>query len=446
MRRLLSMIMVISLVLSTVTVAFAATTQGMKNVAYEAPQETAIKKLVTVYVNDKPVQFEVYQINNNKYYKIRDVAKAINGSENQFDVIWNHYKNAVELLTGKPYTEVGGELQVTNSPEIGQVDYINYHPMYVDGEELPFSRLTYINGNGYIGLPSLSNLVGFETTWDYVNGDKITIDTRPFARNKYKLSTEQPYTFSQTKMDYPYNFYIEGKGYIDFGKDKPFMENGAYYLPIEQLAYLGNWEYVWEPETGSILLGRYYTEETAYKTNLDYHIMGSDSDGAPVYYGYDLRNGNPIIKDIRYGASYETRLKVNSSITENKTVYKPTKWSLDFTANGGIYLDTYSRKVVSINNDMVSDGSLDRGYKVIVKDGKPYLEKQALTDTTALPMLIAEHEKTFYYGSGEYLKKIMQEVVNPNLKMDETFNNGKSYMETMDDLFKDVPAYVPPKR
>lgn len=442
MRKLLSIVLIFTFILSTVTVAFAAPIPGTDNVAYRAPQEKAIKKLVTIYVNDKPVQFEIYKIENTKYYKIRDVAKAINGTENQFNVVWNTSKKSVEILTETPYTEVGGELQVTNSPEIGQMDINKYHPLYLDGEEA-FGR-SIINGNGYMTLPHLSNLTGFETTWDYVNGDKITINTRPFARNEYKLSTNPPYTFSQTKMDYPYNFYIEGKGYLDFGKDKPFMENGAYYLPIEHLAYLGNWEYVWEPETGSILLGRYYTEETAYKHNLDYHIMGSDSDGAPVYYGYDLRNGNPIIKDRYYGASNEVRLKVNSSISEHKTVYKPTKWALDFTASGGIYLDTYSGKVVSINNDTVSDGSLDREYKVILKDGKPYLEKQALTDTIVLPMLIAEHEKTFYYGSGEYLKEIMQKVVNPNLIMQETFNDGKSYMETMEDLFKDIPVYVPP--
>lgn len=32
------------------------------------------------------------------------------------------------------------------------------------------------------------------------------------------------------------------------------------------------------------------------------------------------------------------------------------------------------------------------------------------------------------------------------IKMDGTFNDGKSYMETIDDLFKDIPVYVSPTK
>jgi len=79
----------------------------------------------------------------------------------------------------------------------------------------------------------------------------------------------------------------------------------------------------------------------------------------------------------------------------------------------------------------------DHEYKVILKNGEPYLVKQALTGVLVLPMFPDEDEKTFHYGSMEYLGKLAQEV-----EPDDTFNNGKSYEDTMEDLFNNpVPAW-----
>ncbi len=52
----------------------------------------------------------VYKINGNNYYKLRDIAAYVDGTEKQFDVSWNAAEKRIDLTSGKAYTWVGGEL------------------------------------------------------------------------------------------------------------------------------------------------------------------------------------------------------------------------------------------------------------------------------------------------------------------------------------------------
>lgn len=59
-----------------------------------------------VLVNGNEVAFDAYNINGNNYFKLRDVANVINGSEKQFEVTWDGSKNAINLISNKAYTVV----------------------------------------------------------------------------------------------------------------------------------------------------------------------------------------------------------------------------------------------------------------------------------------------------------------------------------------------------
>ncbi|MEG0798795.1 MAG: WG repeat-containing protein, partial [Acidaminococcaceae bacterium] len=50
---------------------------------------TAISSAQKVTVNGKDVAFDAYNINGNNYFKLRDLAFALSGSEKQFDVGWD---------------------------------------------------------------------------------------------------------------------------------------------------------------------------------------------------------------------------------------------------------------------------------------------------------------------------------------------------------------------
>ena len=63
-----------------------------------------------VFVNGQAIEFDAYKINNNNYFKLRDLAKVLTGTEKQFEVTWDGVNKAINLISNKPYTIVGGEL------------------------------------------------------------------------------------------------------------------------------------------------------------------------------------------------------------------------------------------------------------------------------------------------------------------------------------------------
>jgi hypothetical protein len=454
MRKTFSMFMVIAMVLSMSTVAFAVTNV---NIANSNTKPQAIKSISTIYINDKPVQFEIYTVGSKEYYKLRDLAKALNGTENQFDIEYIQAKDTVRITTNKPYKEVGGELQFTNSPEVINIDNSSwdklYKNCYIDGKDI--QGIMYINGSAHIGYRDLSDYLGFRQDYwfDYV--DYKFIRTRQKPVDNYNTTMTQPYTFSQTKLDYPYNIYIENKGYMNFGTAKPFMENGALYLPVKHMTYLGNYyDYTFDTTTNSVILSNDYTEKDLYEgksvKEVQEHIVRYNNGSKEVWENDGGAVGHVYRK--------EFILNVNSSILTTKKHNKLTDWGREFLESGGCWVTQRPGTTYWYLNSGGFDGkglkggkldpeieSFNNEHKVIIKNGEPYWERSVLSSLAGTTMLTSEHEKTLYYGSDEYLEKLLQEVVNPNLKMDDSFNNGKTYMETMDDLFKDIPPYTPPK-
>lgn len=71
---------------------------------------TAAPSAARIVINGEEVNFEAYTINNNNYFKLRDLAYALRSEEKKFDVIWNGDKNSIELASGQNYTIVGGEM------------------------------------------------------------------------------------------------------------------------------------------------------------------------------------------------------------------------------------------------------------------------------------------------------------------------------------------------
>lgn len=78
---------------------------------------TATASVSKVKVDGKQVPFEAYNINNNTYFKLRDIAMAVNGTDKTFEVGWNSEHNAINLISGEAYTAQGGELAVSAHPQ-----------------------------------------------------------------------------------------------------------------------------------------------------------------------------------------------------------------------------------------------------------------------------------------------------------------------------------------
>ena len=137
------------------------------------PALTAIPTASKVYVDGQQINFDAYNIGGNNYFKLRDLAYALNGTKKQFEIGWDGAKNAITITGGKPYTPVGGEMAAKGSgnktpqPTGASVSF--------NGQ--PLSLAAYnIEGNNYFKLRDLGQALDFEVSWNAAD-NSITIDT-----------------------------------------------------------------------------------------------------------------------------------------------------------------------------------------------------------------------------------------------------------------------------
>ena len=137
------------------------------------PSLTATPTASTVLVNGESVAFDAYNINNNNYFKLRDLAFILSGTETQFEVSWDGTNNAIALTSGKSYTTVGGEM--TGKGAGNKTPTPTSSKIYLDGKEVQFTAYT-IEGNNYFKLRDIGETFDFEVDWDG-SRNTIVIDT-----------------------------------------------------------------------------------------------------------------------------------------------------------------------------------------------------------------------------------------------------------------------------
>ena len=120
-----------------------------------------------VYLNGERMMFDAYSIDGNNYFKLRDLALALSGTEKQFDVAMGE-SGIVRLTTGAPYTPVGGEMAAPGN------GYEKPAPapgvFLLDGVKVNM-KACMIGGNNYIKLRDLGQLLDFQISWDSDNSD-----------------------------------------------------------------------------------------------------------------------------------------------------------------------------------------------------------------------------------------------------------------------------------
>lgn len=128
-----------------------------------------------VLVNGNEVSFEAYNINGNNYFKLRDLAAAVNRTGKQFEVGWDGSNNAIALESGKAYTPAGGELAVS-SQATSQEALSTSSKIYLNGKETPFIAYN-IGGNNYFKLRDIAKAFNIGVTWE-ATSNTVGIDTK----------------------------------------------------------------------------------------------------------------------------------------------------------------------------------------------------------------------------------------------------------------------------
>jgi len=118
----------------------------------------------TVYVGDTPVEFEAYLINGSNYFKLRDLAFAVSGTDKQFAVGWDDSARAVTLTSGKPHGSTGGEM-LSGDGTAKNATLNRNIAITKDGQ--PVEIMAYlIGGSNFVKLRDIMGLFNIGITYD----------------------------------------------------------------------------------------------------------------------------------------------------------------------------------------------------------------------------------------------------------------------------------------
>lgn len=151
------------------------TTPSQPSSAQAKPVVQAQPMSSTVLINGKKVDFEAYSISGNTYFKLRDLAAALNGSEVQFEVTWDGTKNAINLLSDHPYPAMGGGEPSTSGNAATKTSYLTTSAIYLDGKQVSLTAYS-ISDNNYFKLRDIGTALNFGVEWDG-SANAIKIDT-----------------------------------------------------------------------------------------------------------------------------------------------------------------------------------------------------------------------------------------------------------------------------
>jgi len=135
--------------------------------------QTASPTAAKVLVNGKEIAFDAYNIGGSNYFKLRDLAYALNGSAKQFEISWNSANNAISLIRGKRYTVAGGEM--TGKRAGGKTAVPANSKIFLDGKEVFFTAYN-ISGSNYFKLRDIGQALDFGVGWNAAAGT-VFIDT-----------------------------------------------------------------------------------------------------------------------------------------------------------------------------------------------------------------------------------------------------------------------------
>lgn len=136
---------------------------------------SAVPTASAVVVNGGKVDFDSYTINGSNYFKLRDLASALSGTEKQFEVYWqdNVKDTTITLTSGRPYTAIGGEMGSKGSKAEDAVP--SSWRIYLDSKMVDVAAYT-IGGSNYFNLRDLAKALDFSVAWDGA-ANAVVIDT-----------------------------------------------------------------------------------------------------------------------------------------------------------------------------------------------------------------------------------------------------------------------------
>ena len=125
---------------------------------------TATPNDASVAVDGKGIAIGAYNIGGYNYFKLRDVAAALNGTGSNFAVGYDAAAQSIALSSKTAYSATGNELKDT-APTAKKTATVSNQKIILDGKEVSMQAYL-IDGYNYFQLRELGKNLGFEVAWD----------------------------------------------------------------------------------------------------------------------------------------------------------------------------------------------------------------------------------------------------------------------------------------
>lgn len=128
--------------------------------------KTATAGTQELYIDTDKYSALAYNINDNNYFKLRDIAKMLDGTIKCFDIEYDAERNTIDMMSLFPYTPAGGEL--TPGDGVQRTAYSSTAFLTYDG--MPIKATCYnIDGNNYFKLRDITDALDCRVEWDNKN-------------------------------------------------------------------------------------------------------------------------------------------------------------------------------------------------------------------------------------------------------------------------------------
>ena len=140
--------------------------------------KNSVAKTQAVYLDGLKYNTVAYNIDDNNYFKLRDIAQILSGTIKTFDIKYDGATNSIDMLSFYDYTSVGGEL----TPGDGVTRTAHSSSAFLTLDGVPIKATCYnIDGNNYFKLRDITDALDCRVEWD---GDNQLIWVIP-ARTAY---------------------------------------------------------------------------------------------------------------------------------------------------------------------------------------------------------------------------------------------------------------------
>ena len=319
-------------------------------------------------VNGIRVDCERYNIDGSNYFKLRDLAYALNGTGSQFSVSWDGVNKCVSLVSGEPYEPIGGELDPATTDK-SAVGAPSGDKLIINGEDYSSLSAFKFEGANFYKLKELGDALGFDVSYDTPSRTMIII-TKAYSYPTKWLTEEYIYNNDGAATAHEVNTYdkdgrlltsvyegIYGSDkathtYDEYGREKSSSYESIYNDGETENYYVNTYTYeydMWGQRSRIVCQGTGdVVSETVYTYDDDGNMLMSEttdnSGRSGYYYTYD-ENGNLIKTTFAY---------------EDEVMYA-TEYVLD--ADGNIILSREINgegEVSSTREDKYSDGRVSQ--------------------------------------------------------------------------------------